>query len=73
MSQLGQTRPWGDVGSMSGLPPKADLLYKAFASRNPNCIVRIMLVSVSAASFSWQARDPSSHEGIEPIIFAAWN
>jgi hypothetical protein len=32
-----------------------------------------MLVSVSAASFSWQARDPSSHEGIEPIIFAAWN
>ena len=23
MSELGQTRPWGDVGSMSGLPPIA--------------------------------------------------
>ena len=23
MSEMGQTRPWGDVGSMSGLPPKA--------------------------------------------------
>jgi hypothetical protein len=23
MSQLGQNRPWGDVRSMSGLPPKA--------------------------------------------------